>query len=227
MNRIDHCNNLIHFTKGKNNPTDYEEAYQTFKEIIETSEIKVSNRMILGKQKCVCFTESPAICLTTNGELNKHYFSRYTPFGFQFTKKELFNLGGRPVIYSLKTEYELEKDNTRINWRYVTYDPNKDFKNDFTWEREWRINNTSIPITNENTKLVFPNQKWIDRFVEEHEKKYHFISDDTDCEECFCKRELTVYKFKDFIEQCETLSGTCPDPERFPWIIIDMDDNKS
>ena len=225
MNRIDHCGNLMHFTKGKKNPLDYEEAYQTFIEIINALSIKGSNGKILGSHICVCFTEAPAICLTRNGQLDTRYFSRYTPFGFQLSKKEVFKLTGRPVIYSLKEEYNLEKDNDRINWRYVSYDPNKNGTNDFTWEREWRIKKASIDFTSENVKLVLPNQVWIDRFIEEHEMKYHNLQEDDDCEECHCTREATVYNFKDFLENCETLGGSCPDPEKFPWIMIDMGDS--
>lgn len=220
MYRIDHCGNLMHFTKGGTaNPLDYEEAYNTFKKIINTLTIKGSTKYIFGKKKCVCFTEAPAVCLTRDGKLDTAYFNRYTPFGFQFNKRYIFNLGGRPVIYSTKEEYESEKNNDRINWRYVSYDPNLGGKRDFTWEREWRIHRDSIPFNNEDVKLVFPNREWIDRFVQDHEKEQH-----GDCEECYCQRDLTIYKFTDFIENCEVLGGTCPDPQKFPWIMIDMDE---
>lgn len=36
MERIDHCKNLIHFTKGKTSLTSYEDAYETFLTIIRS-----------------------------------------------------------------------------------------------------------------------------------------------------------------------------------------------
>lgn len=226
MNRIDHCENLIHFTKGKGKSLDYEKAYQNFKEIIKQGKLIGGDGMILGEHKCVCFTESPIRCLTNKHELDTKYFSRYTPFGFQYTKKIVFENGGRPVIYSLRKEYENEKDNKKLNWRFVSYDPNKDGKLDFTWEREWRIKKDEIPVQPEIVKLVFPNIEWIEKFIEEHEKEYHGEEVDPDCEECNCTRDAQIIKFTDFLneEKCEDLIGTCPNPDKFPWILIDMNE---
>ena len=226
MTRIDHCGNLIHFTKGKKSTKDYEEAYQILKEIVNTKTIKGGTGMILGKHKCVCFTESPARCLTNKGKLDTKYFSRYTPFGIQYSKNVVFKNGGRPVIYSLKKEYEKEKSNDNLNWRFVSYDPNKGGKLDFSWEREWRIKKDKIPLNPNTAKLVFPNKEWIDRFISEHEKEYHGVHVDDDCEECYCTREATIINFTDFLneENCENLIGTCPDPEKFPWVLINMNE---
>lgn len=224
MFRIDHCGNLIHFTKGANKSLDYELAYQNLKKIIREKEIAGGTGMILGNHKCVCFTESPARCLTNNGELDTHYFSRYTPFGIQLPKKVVFNLGGRPVIYSAKNEYETEKKNENLNWRFVSFDPNLDGKHDFTWEREWRIKTNSIQIDPKESKIVFPNIYWINRFIDEHEKEFHGLSPNDDCKSCYCTREATILNFTDFLkeEQCESLTGTCPDQAKFPWILINM-----
>lgn len=224
MHRIDHCGNLIHFTKGKNEPTNYEEAYQVLKTIVNSSTLKGSNGMILGGNKCVCFTEAPVRCLTNDGKLDAGYFKRYTPFGIQITKRQVFNYGGRPVIYSLREEYEENRKNESINWRYVSYDPNEDGRRDFTWEREWRIKADSIQIEPNSVKLVFPNEEYINRFITEHEKEFH--RPDDDCEECFCTRDATIFKFTDFLneENCEALIGTCPNPDKFPWILIDMNE---
>lgn len=157
MIRIDHCGNLIHFTKGKKNSLDYEEAYQTLKGIVKTQTLNGGTGMILGKHQCVCFTESPARCLTNKGKLDTKYFSRYTPFGIQYTKQVVFKNGGRPVIYSTRNECEREKDNGNLNWRFVSYDPNMNGRLDFSWEREWRIKSEKIPVRPESAKLVFPN----------------------------------------------------------------------
>lgn len=228
MNRIDHSENLIHFTKGYKQSMDYEEAYLNLKEIINFGFLKGGNGMILGEHKCVCFTESPARCLTNKGQLDTKYFSRYTPFGFQYCKKDVFKNGGRPVIYSTKKEALKYKNNVDLNWRYVSYDPGKDGQMDFTWEREWRIHLDRIPVKPDVTKLVFPNLNWIYRFIEEHEKEYHGLEEGDDCEECYCTRDVTIINFKDFLddENCEKLIGTCPDPKKFPWILINMNEKE-
>lgn len=221
--KFDHCENLIHFTKAKNGSLDYEEAYLNFKKIIKEKCLKGDNGMILGSHKCVCFTESPARCLTNEGCLDSKLFSRYTPFGFQYQKKKVFQQGGRPVIYSTKAEYEDEKNNKNLNWRFVSYNPKLDGRLDFTWEREWRIKADEIPVEPEFAKLVFPNRKWIDRFIYDHELEFH-----GDCEECMCTREAEIINIRDFVnaEDCENISGTCPDPQKFPWILINMNEKE-
>ncbi|MFA9188775.1 hypothetical protein [Flavobacterium magnesitis] len=226
MIRFDHCENLIHFTKGEDKVLDYESAYQNLKKIIKSGELKGCTGMIFGGHRCVCFTESPVRCLTNNGKLDSKYFSRYTPFGLQYCKTDVFKNGGRPVIYSTREEAKIQKFNTHINWRYVSYNPGMEGKLDFTWEREWRIKKEKIPVNPEIVKLVFPNIDWINRFIEEHEKEYHGMELDNECEECFCKREATILNFTDFLntEQCENLIGTCPNPDKFPWILINMNE---
>ncbi|HLF64181.1 MAG TPA: hypothetical protein VI603_10525 [Saprospiraceae bacterium] len=226
MYRIDHCENLIHFTKGSDKSLDYEKAYENLKKIVSEQTIVGSTGMILGKLKCVCFTESPVRCLTNSGQLDTHYFSRYTPFGIQLPKKTVFNFGGRPAIYSLRSEYEHIKQIDEVNWRYVSYDPNLDGDLDFTWEREWRIRTDNIIIDPNEAKLVFPNIDWINRFIDEHERDFHGVDIDDDCEECYCTREATILNFTDFLQegQCEYLTGTCPDPSKFPWILINMNE---
>ncbi len=227
MIRIDHCENLIHFTKGADKSLNYESAYQNLKEIIKSRELKGNNGMILGGHNCVCFTESPVRCLTNKGQLESKYFSRYTPFGIQYCKKDVFKEGGRHVIYSTKEESLRQKANSDINWRYVSYDPLKEGKLDFTWEREWRIRN-KISVDPKYAKLVFPSKKWINRFIEEHEKEFHSLDLEEDCEECFCTREATILNFTDFLnnEKCENLMGSCPNPDKFPWILINMNEKK-
>ncbi len=229
MSRIDHCTNLIHFTKGKKIKTNYEEAYQTLKKIITEKTIISSNRMISGKHNCICFTETPAKCLTNDGLLDAKYFSRYTPFGIQFSKKQIFNNDGRPVIYSTKSEYILEEKNDNLNWRYVTYDPNDDGKSDFTWEREWRIKSQKLTFENSEVKLLFPNITWINRFILEHDIEYHRSGINANCDACFCTREAKIYNFVDLVkpETCEFISGTCPDNSKFPWILINMNEKDS
>lgn len=221
MTRIDHSQNLIHFTKdyADYGGIDYEKSYVKFKEIIKSRILKGGTNMVLGSHKCICFTEAPANCLSFKQRLNSKYFSRYAPFGFQFSKKIIFENEGRPVIYSKKEEYEKEKNNTNINWRFVTYDFDK--KIDFTWEREWRLKTDIFNFNENEVRLVFPNKSWINRFIEDHEKEYH----DPDCEECYCKRNAQIFTYDEYTNQesCETLSGDCFNENDFPWILISLE----
>ena len=228
MERIDHCKNLIHFTKGNTYALNYEEAYKNLLDIVYSNTLKGGTGMILGKHNCVCFTESPARCLTNKGELDNHYFSRYAPFGVQYTKPVIFQHGGRPVIYSTKQEYEVEKSNENLNWRFVTYNllPNEGV--DFSWEREWRIKRDSIPVNPSEAKLLFQSKKWIDRFIDEHERLMHRVDLKGDCPTCYCTRDATILNYSDFLntESCELISGSCPDPQKFPWILINLNANE-
>ncbi len=226
--RIDHCSNVIHFTKGSEEDVlNYNLAFNNLMSIVEMQGIWSSNKMILGKRECICFTESPVRCLTNRGQLDAGYFDRYTPFGVQFAKQFIYNNEGRPVIYSNRSEYEREKNNSNLNWRFVSYDPNLGGKLDFTWEREWRIVSTKenkgfLQFTPNDAKLVFPNRQWIDHFIMEHESRYHNSPEDDSS--CNCERRATVYNFTDFMneEKCETIVGSCPDPSQFPWELINM-----
>lgn len=224
MSRIDHSSNLIHFTKVfESGIIDYEKSYTLFKEILKSRILKGGKGMILGQHKCVCFTEAPVNCLSINKSLNPKYFNRYAPFGFQFSKKTIFENDGRPVIYSKREEYEREKNNPNINWRYVTYDFEQ--KIDFTWEREWRIKTENFNFNKYDVKLIFPNMKWIKRFRTEHEEEYHKSLDDA-CEECFCVREAIIWTYNQFIEKCGTLSGDCLTQDKFPWVLISLEEEE-
>ena len=145
--------------------------------------------MIKGDHICVCFTEAPPVCLTTEGSFNSQYFSRYSPFGFEFSKKYIFEKGGRPVIYSPDEEYQ--EENKQFNWRHIRYDPTENDKRiDFTWEREWRLKTYKLKLDPNEVKLVLPNKEWIDKFIKDHEEDFH----GSDCPECYC----TSCRFVDF-----------------------------
>ncbi|MCB9324017.1 MAG: hypothetical protein H6571_09815 [Lewinellaceae bacterium] len=134
-------------------------------------------------------------------------------------------MSGRHVIYGKREEYEKFKKSDDINWRFVSYDPALDGRLDFSWEREWRIKKEDLILDPNNVKLVFPNFQWVDRFIKDHEKDYH-TNEDGYCKECFCTRKATVLNYSDFMsrEKCENLSGTCPDPDMFPWVLINLNE---
>lgn len=84
--RLDHSNDLIHFTRDVDDWT-YEGSYKRFYNIIQEKLLKPSTYKRLGDISTLCFTEAPIRCLTENCELNTKYFNRYSPFGFLFSKK--------------------------------------------------------------------------------------------------------------------------------------------
>ena len=152
MQRDDLSNKLIHFTKG----TD-QEAADIFLKIINESRLLGGKGFIKGGYPCVCFTESPvaklAYIFTNRNLLNV----KYAPFGVMVDKTWLWNKGGRPVIYQSDEEYELL--HTSQKYRHKRYEPDKGI--DFTWEREWRIWITEIPLEPKETTLVVPNRTWV------------------------------------------------------------------
>ena len=168
MRRIDQSDFIIHFTKGKTNNSS-EQGYENFKKILADGKLIGGNFMIRGEYKCVCFTESPIRCLvqgknSSKNYLEEKYFQRYRPFGFQFSKKHIHQMGGRQVIYSTDNEYLSLPEN--FKWRFMHHEHYIDGKNsiDFTWEREWRLKEKLI-FNNKEVNLVFPNRFWIDRFI--------------------------------------------------------------
>jgi len=159
MQRDDLSNKLIHFTKG----TDQESA-DIFLKIISESRLLGGKRFIKGGYTCVCFTESPV------GKLahilaNRHLLNfDYAPFGVMVDKIWLWNKGGRPVIYQSDEEYELLHESQR--YRHKRYEPDKGI--DFTWEREWRVLASELPLEPEKTTLIVPNRSWEDWLIKKH-----------------------------------------------------------
>ncbi|HHL0960177.1 TPA: hypothetical protein ACQVH3_004958 [Serratia marcescens] len=160
MKREDSSNYVYHWIKTDTKSGDqkvlFNAAFDVLKSIIHDGVIKGSDKFITGKEKCVCFTESPRNFIVSD-------ISRYQPFGFGFSKKRIFELGGRPVIYQPSNELQLI--NETIRWRHVQYDPTKNKTTnelgvDFTWEREWRLKTDEIDIL-ECTEIVVPSQEYV------------------------------------------------------------------
>lgn len=218
--RLDHSEDLIHFTRD-GEPWTYEGSYRIFYDIIQQSVLKSSNKKRLGDIYSLCFTEAPIRCLTENCELNPKYFSRYSPFGFLFSKKHIYDLGGLPVIYS--PNHEFEKENNKTNWRTVSYDPILKYGEfrDYTWEREWRIQpkDNEFVFNADQVKLIFPSRDWAIKFRNDHDEFHK----DQNCD-CHCNRNCKIIEYDEYMskEKHNELSGTCPDYSEFPWLLINM-----
>lgn len=160
--RSDYSKYLYHWIKPsqycKSFEEAYEQAYGIMEAIFEDGYLKASGRDTYKKIESICFTESPA-------EIMRRQNSRYQPFGFSFLKADIFDLGGRHVIYQSKSEAELLPES--MHWRHVTYDPQNVDKSkpngiDFTWEREWRLNQSKLSILDCHS-VIIPNRDWLER----------------------------------------------------------------
>lgn len=160
MKREDSSNYVYHWIKTDTKSDDpdvlFSAAFDVIKSIIHDGVILGSDKFIIGKDKCVCFTESPRNFIVSD-------VSRYQPFGFGFSKRRIFELGGRPVIYQPSSELPLIDKS--IRWRHVQYDPvTENTTNklgvDFTWEREWRLKVDELDIL-ECVEIIVPEQKYV------------------------------------------------------------------
>ena len=165
--RRDISDKLIHFTKGEN----YEEAFRRLQSILKEGRILGTNAKIKGCYHCVCFTEAPLTSLP-GGLVNPTMYTRYTPFGVQIEKRWIFEHGGRPVIY--QTDEEFDQLPEHLRWRHARYEPNREQPIDFTWEREWRIQCTSLGIDPSYAELVVPGEDWAQRMIDEHDVEQEF-----------------------------------------------------
>lgn len=105
--------------------------------IVEIKPEFIDKPTVRGPYPAVCFTEQPLQFFAQSIVANH----RYTKFAVAIRKDELFDYGGRPVIYSDSKTLEQLPDDLKYLW--VSYDPTAIWKRaypiDFTHEREWRV----------------------------------------------------------------------------------------
>lgn len=145
---------LLHCTRGREE--DNVEAFQVLKEILFDGFLKATRApykthegedryIVKGPNPVVCFTEQPLKYFFETVKIDKKYRKeRYTEFAIAVRKGDLFQYGGRPVIYA-DTDV-LEKLPDDLKYLFVSYNPNAilDYTRnyqpiDFTHEREWRV----------------------------------------------------------------------------------------
>jgi hypothetical protein len=167
--RPDMTDKLIHFTSGDS----HEDAFGNLCSIIEDRHIFGHNHKIKGLFTCVCFTEAPLEALS-RGLVNYQNFSRYRPFGIIYDKSFVYSQGGRPVIYQPDDEFDALSESSR--WRHMRYEPNANPPIDFTWEREWRVQTSQIPVQPHIAGIVVPSQEWEIRLRDSHsEQQDHLV----------------------------------------------------
>ncbi|HEU5373803.1 MAG TPA: hypothetical protein VFV38_00030 [Ktedonobacteraceae bacterium] len=155
-NRTDMTDWIIHFTRNH----DALSAHESLERILYTGKLKPGYSIrkdkttLYGDQPVICFTEMPLYNFAKYVQSRKD-LSGCSPYGICMQKRELYEAGGRPVIYGLsdsQPEYHvLIKDEMTYRllpekvlpkqeqYRYVAYDPNRSpYSLDWTHEREWR-----------------------------------------------------------------------------------------
>ena len=156
LGRDDRSFCLIHFTRGG----AHGDAFNTLVKILNDRRLIGSNSHIRSRSSCVCFSEAPMTALRY-GLVNDFGAERYSQFGIRFTKKSIFDRGGRPVIYQPESEYQLLPES--LKWRHVRFECNNTRPIDFTWEREWRLPDEELPFTPEEVQVIVPTQEYVDR----------------------------------------------------------------
>ncbi|HAU1639301.1 TPA: hypothetical protein JBJ29_13280 [Legionella pneumophila] len=163
MDRVDLSKFLIHWISGES----FEEAFDILYEIISSEYIHGNSNNIKGGFCCICFTETPPQLFNFLGR-------KYKPFGIMYKKEYIYLLGGRPVIYQSDQEYwELSEQN---RWRHVRFELDSDSFIDFTWEREWRLQQNALLLEPNEIDVVVPDEEWADALINrfENDENYRY-----------------------------------------------------
>lgn len=208
--RIDLSNYLIHFTKGKDE-NDEAGAYENLKSILKQQILLANNGDIRGGYNCVCFTEAPIDCLKlSSGIVCYDGKQRYSNFGIMLPKVDIYNLGGRPAIYTDAKDFDLLPDN--MKYRFVRFEPLKDIgitnsKCDFTWEREWRVNSSIRLNSLSSYEIIVPSLSIGEKLIQEAETETYRLYED--CQ----NSQVKIIDYEELcLDVCETHKPDCPKP---------------
>jgi hypothetical protein len=174
--RNDISNKLVHLTKGVGPDASKhrQEAIVTLTNILSQGILLGGTGFIKGSYKCVCFSEAPISALSQILATNTQAGYKYQPYGVLVSKSWLFSKGGRPVIYQPDNDYYLLPEQMR--YRHVRFWLSDQYNVDHTWEREWRIQTNSLPITPADVTVVVPNRDAKEAFCDSGYGKWHYIA---------------------------------------------------
>lgn len=158
MIRDDLSEKLIHLTRDFDGYTGKDRFYQ----ILNTKKLTGTNTNIRSKQNCVCFSEAPISSIGRIIASNRDEI-RYAPYGFMFSKEYLFKLGARPVIYQTEEEYGLLP--MELQYKHVAFNIISEKVIDWTWEREWRLQNDYIILDPKKVTLIIPKRIDLDNII--------------------------------------------------------------
>lgn len=109
-------------------------AFDVLKEIIKSGVIRAGSGYIKGNREAVCFSEIPLSSVHEFAKPATEDGARYRFYGVALSKRTVFGLGGRPVIYIPDQEGDWIPEEQK--WRQVRFEYDVV---DFTHEREWRV----------------------------------------------------------------------------------------
>jgi len=189
VKRHDSSGYFYHWTKADishgNIQAWYESAYRKLLKILSEFELRSGASLGLPNgHNCICFTESPLSYITNDT-------SKYQPFGLEFSKRNIYILGGAHVIYGSQSDFLLLPE--ELKWRFMIHEPllrddKRIYGIDFTWEREVRVNSDKIDLIGESlitgpsysgnvdlafNSIVLPNASYKDRLF--HELKITYV----------------------------------------------------
>lgn len=169
---------LTHLTRGK----DSLSAVDVLIKILNEKKIRGSKEgFINGGQEVVCFQDAPIYGVSQNVKhemLNRRELGnkiRYEPVGISIPKPQVFNKGGRPVIYEKPTIIGGRKSFPGISpeqlWKVVSLEMSNETNYiDWTHEREWRIKGDfEIPIN--LIYVILPDAFGYREFMEKADKE--------------------------------------------------------
>ena len=174
--RKDISDYIYHWCKSEDR--DLKESFDSLLSILKSNFICGSHaHTVKGcSDSVICFSETPFV------EVLDGNFGRYMPFGIAFSKKTIFDMGGRHVIY--QSENDLENTPANMHWRHVTYNPlnnNTDNWRDFTWEREWRLKTEFLDLNLSIMVIVVPSNEWKEKLLD-HYKEFSELMNYVDVE---------------------------------------------
>ena len=102
----------------------------------------------------VCLTDMPLIeAIRQSPKLKEASYARFSDYGVGFRKKWLFGQGGLPVIYHPRDRIATDfKPTSHLRWRVVGIDLVSE--KDYTWQREWRVRTTHLPVYTSEVLVV-------------------------------------------------------------------------
>jgi len=174
--RSDITSHVTHLTRSV---TSIEDAIDRLIKILEEKKIngsKTNEGFIIGNNPAVCFQEAPlyGVCQNVYHEQQNHTElgdkTRYDAIGLSFSKKYVYEKGGRPVLYEDKVIAKKILPSEEW-WRIVNFnlsDENKII--DWTHEREWRVKN-EFEFDLSETYVLLLNQGCYKIFIEKIDKE--------------------------------------------------------
>src|SRR5215831_10615087 len=143
---------LIHWTSPQRIDGKYHNAMQILQVILQCGYLKPTfaprasyTSYVLGSEKPRIHGPHPAVRFTDQTLRafiqSCNSLNRYNPYAIAFEKRNLYNYGARPVIYSDENMLIRLKDGDKYLW--VHYQPyfnelDRKYPIDWTHEREWR-----------------------------------------------------------------------------------------